>query len=117
VAKLVVVVQTGPYAHQHLDTAIGLVRAALEAGHEAGIFLYIDGVLAANRHIDAPGERNLARRLEELAAAGVPVAACGACAKFRGLKKDAFLDGASYGSLVDLADMLATAGHVVTLAY
>jgi sulfur relay (sulfurtransferase) complex TusBCD TusD component (DsrE family) len=73
-SQLCLVVQTGPYTYQNLDTAYGLAKAALGKGHGVGLFLYIDGVVAANKNIDAPGERNLAVMLQELAADGVQIA-------------------------------------------
>lgn len=116
-SQLCLVVQTGPYTYQNLDTAYGLAKAALAKGHGVSLFLYIDGVVAANKNIDAPGERNLAVMLQELANAGVRIAACGACSKFRGITEEMYIDGAEMGSLVDMADMLQEAHVLVNLGF
>ncbi|AKX93182.1 DsrE/DsrF/TusD sulfur relay family protein [Neomoorella thermoacetica] len=116
-AQLCLVVQTGPYTYQNLDTAYGLARAALAKGHGVSLFLYIDGVVAANKNIDAPGERNIAAMLQELAAAGVRIASCGACSKFRGITDEMYIDGAEMGSLVDMADMIQEADVLINFGF
>ena len=116
-AKVCLVVQTGPYTFENIDTARGLARAALAGGHRVSLFLYVDGVVNANRRIDPPGERNIPQELRELAEAGVEIATCGACAKFRGIGKDMHVEGINMGSLVDMAEMLADADVVVNLGF
>lgn len=116
-AGLCLVVQTGPYTFENIDTAIGLARAALGAGHQVSLFLYVDGVVNANWRVDPPGERNIPHQLVELVAAGATIATCGACAKFRGIGKDLHAEGLSMGSLVDMADMISDADVVVNLGF
>ena len=85
--KMGVMVLEGPYQHQAADSAYHFVKAALARGHEiVGIFLYTDGVNNANKFISPPGERNISARFNELGEQGIPIIACTACSKFRGLR-------------------------------
>ncbi len=112
-----IIVQTGPYLSENFDTAYALAMAARSAGHEASLFFYVDGVGNLNQKISSPGERNIAHMVEKLIEAGVRVAGCGACARFRGITKDMMVAGAHLGSLVDLAEMLGEADAVVSLGF
>jgi len=112
-----VIVQTGPYLSENLDTAYALVMAARSSGHEASLFFYVDGVSNLNQKISSPGERNIASMVRELVGAGVKVTGCGACARFRGITKEMVIPGAHMGSLVDLAEMLGEADAVVSLGF
>jgi len=113
--KLGIMVLEGPYQHQAADSAYYFVRAALARGHQiAGIFLFADGVQNANRFINPPGERNIGQRFEELAAQGIRVVACTACAKFRGLKPDIKSQHLQLSGLGVLADYLREADRFVT---
>lgn len=115
--SLCLIVQTAPYTSENIDTAIGLAEAALDRGDKVSLFLYIDGVINANRLIDAPGERQIGAKLRELAGRGMAVATCGPCSRFRGIAKDLHFEGASMGSLVDLADYLDGADALVSLGF
>ena len=85
--KIGVMVQEGPYQHQAADSAYHFIQAARSRGHEiSGVFLYMDGVNNVNQFISPPGERNIAKRFDELGAEGIQIVACTACAKFRGMR-------------------------------
>ena len=113
--KIGVMVLDGPYQHQAADTAWNFVRAARARGHEiVGIFLFADGVGNAQRFINPPGERNIGQRFDELAAQGVPIVACTACAKFRGLKPDIKSEHVQLSGLGALADYVRKADRFVT---
>ena len=113
--KIGVMLIEGPYQHQAADTAYYFVRAAQAKGHQiVGIFLFADGVQSANRFINPPGERNIGQRFEELAAGGIPIVACTACAKFRGLKPDIKSEHLKLSGLGALADYLREAERFVT---
>ena len=113
--KIGVLVLEGPYQHQAADSAYHFVKAALGRGHQInGIFLYTDGVNNANGYIKPPGERNIAARFSELAAQGVPVIACTACARFRGFRPDMLAQNVQLGGLGALADYLRGADRFVT---
>ena len=113
--RIGVMILDGPYQHQAADSALQFVRAALKRGHQiVGIFMFADGVNNANRFVNPPGERNLAQRYEELAAQGVPIVACTACAKFRGLKPDLKMEHLQLSGLGALAEYLRQAERFVT---
>lgn len=113
--KIGVMVLDGPYQHQAADSAYQFVRAALARGHQiVGVFLFADGVNNANRFINPPGERNISKLYEELAAQGIPVVACTACAKFRGLKPDIKTECIGLTGLGALVDYLRQAERFVT---
>jgi tRNA 2-thiouridine synthesizing protein D len=113
--KMGVMILEGPYQHQAADSAYHFVKAALVRGHEiVGIFLYTDGVNNANQFVNPPGERNLAARFDELAAQGIPVVACTACAKFRGLRPNLKTEHVSLSGLGALAGYLQQADRFVT---
>ena len=113
--KIGVLVLEGPYQHQAADSAYHFVKAALARGHEiTGIFLYTDGVNNANGYIKPPGERNIAERFSELAAQGIDVVACTACARFRGFRRDTLAQNVRLGGLGALSDYLRDADRFVT---
>ncbi|NPV52581.1 MAG: hypothetical protein HPY71_03550 [Firmicutes bacterium] len=114
---LCIIIQTGPYLSENFDLAYSLAKAARSTGDVVSIFFYVDGVGCLNQKISSPGERNIADMVRELAEAGVRVAGCGACAKFRGITKDMVIPGAHMGSLVDLAEMLSEADSVMSLGF
>ncbi len=113
--KIGVMVLEGPYQHQAADSAYHFVQAALARGHEiVGIFLYTDGVNNINQFIKPPGERNISERFDGLAAQGIPIVACTACAKFRGLRPNLKTEHTTLSGLGSLAEYLGTADRFVT---
>ena len=113
--KFGVMVLEGPYQHQAADSAYQFVQAALARGHEiVGIFLYTDGVNNVNQFIKPPGERNISQQFDQLAEQGIPVIACTACAKFRGLRPNIKTEHARLGGLGSLTEYLRTADRFVT---
>jgi tRNA 2-thiouridine synthesizing protein D len=113
--KMGVMVLEGPYQHQAADSAYNFVKAALARGHEiVGIFLYTDGVNNANKFVNPPGERNIARRFDELGEQGIPVVACTACAKFRGMRPNLKMDHIRLSGLGSLTQYLQTTDRFVT---
>ena len=113
--KIGVMVLEGPYQHQAADSAYYFVKAALARGHEIiGIFLYTDGVNNANKYVNPPGERNVAKRFDELGHQGIPVVACTACAKFRGMRPDLSMSNIRLSGLGSLSQYLQDAERFVT---
>jgi tRNA 2-thiouridine synthesizing protein D len=113
--KIGVMVLEGPYQHQAADSAYKFVQAALARGHKiVGIFLYTDGVNNANQFIKPPGERNIAQRFNELGEQGIPVVACTACAKFRGMRPNLKVEHVSLSGLGSLSEYLREADRFVT---
>lgn len=113
--KIGILVLEGPYQHEAADSAYHFAQAAQARGHEiSGIFLYTDGVNNANGYIKPPGERNIATRFSDLAAQGIPVVACTACARFRGFRPDMIAEHVRLGGLGALADYLRQSDRFVT---
>ncbi len=55
--KLAILLTTGPYTSQNTDTVIEIAKAAVKKGHEVlGIYLFVDGVLNANKDINSLSE-------------------------------------------------------------
>ena len=113
--KIGVLILEGPYQHQAADSAYHFVKAALARGHEiSGIFLYTDGVNNANGYIKPTGERNIAERYSELAAQGIDVVACTACARFRGFRRDMVAENVRLSGLGALSEYMRNADRFVT---
>lgn len=113
--KIGVMILEGPYQHEAADSAYHFIQAARKRGHEiVGVFLYTDGVNNANRFIKPPGERNISTLYDQLGAEGIPIVACTACAKFRGMKRDLTVDNIKLSGLGSLADMVREADRLVT---
>jgi tRNA 2-thiouridine synthesizing protein D len=113
--KIGVLVMEGPYQHQAVDSAYHFIQAARARNHEiVGVFLFTDGVNNANRHISPPGERNINEMVDRLGADGIPVIACSACARFRGLRKEMTSDHIKASGLGSLAEFLGAADRFVT---
>jgi tRNA 2-thiouridine synthesizing protein D len=113
--KFGIMVLEGPYQHQAADSAYQFAQAALARGHEiVGIFLYTDGVNNANQFIKPPGERNIAQRFDELGALGIPIVACTACAKFRGMRPNLKVENVRLSGLGSLAEYLRAADRFIT---
>jgi len=110
-------VRTGPYSFQNVDTVYELVKAALNKGYKCSVFMYEDGVLNIHKGIKSPGERNIAEHMKELVTKGVEIAACGNCAKFRGLGKDSIIDGTKLAGMAVLTDMVDKSDRFVTFGF
>jgi len=114
--KLGFIVRTAPYTSQSLDTVYELSKAALAAGHEVEIFLYDDAVLAMNKNIRPPNDRNIPGRFSELIAMGAIVSGAALSAKFRGLRKDALIENTRIGGMSTLAKLTASCDRIVTFS-
>ena len=89
--KIAFLLMTSPYTKQNADSVIKLTQAALDEGHKiTGIYLYVDGVYAANKKIDpkSEDERNISLLFKELADKGVPIRICPVCANYRGMPEE-----------------------------
>ncbi len=113
--KLGIMLVRPPYTYQDMDTAYRLAKAALRKKHEVMIFLYVDSVMAANKDINSGSERNLSKRLDELARAGVGVKICGVCIQFRGIKRDQLIERGELEGLPGLAEMIDECDRFVSL--
>jgi len=113
--KMAIMILEGPYQHQAVDSAYHFVKAAQARGHEiVGLFLYTDGVNNANKFIQPPGERNISQRLDDLGAEGLPIVACTACSKFRGMRPEIKVENVRLSGLGQLANFLQEADRMIT---
>jgi tRNA 2-thiouridine synthesizing protein D len=113
--KFGILLLSGPYQTEDVDSMVHFVETALEKGHEiVGIFLYIDGIYNLNSKIKAPGERNLAEELDAFGARGIPVVGCGVCCKFRGVVKADIIEHGKLGGLGALDRYLDECDRFIT---
>lgn len=115
--KITFNVQTGPYTFQNLDTLYELAKRALDRGHEVAVFLYVDSVGAMSANITTPGDRNIPQRLSELIEKGAVIRGCGACAKYRGYKRDEVIEGARIAGTAVLGEMIATSDRFINFGF
>ena len=111
------IVRTSPYTSQNIDSVYELAKAALDTGHDVGIFLYEDGVIAQNSKINSPNERNIAERIKELVDKGAKVVGCGLCAKFRGMSKKDIVEGTKLGGMAVLSAMVDDYDRIITFSF
>jgi sulfur relay (sulfurtransferase) complex TusBCD TusD component (DsrE family) len=109
--------RTGPYTSQNIDTCYHLAKRFLAKGHAVKMFLYEDGLLALNKDIKSPQERNLAEMMAELASLGAEIKGCGTCAAFRGLKKDQVIEGAKLGGMAVLVSYVGTCDRFLAFGF
>ncbi len=115
--RFVFIVRAGPYAFEHLQTVINLTEAALAGGHEVGIFLAEDAVVAMNAECKTGGSTNLTEALCALGARGVEIQGCGACCLFRGQKRSDLAEGMKMAGIATLAKMVGEADRVLSFGY
>jgi len=113
--KLGIMVRTGPYSNENIDTALRLLNGALDAGHQAALFLYEDGVNNASNQMRPTGDRNIGEQVGALAKRGADVAICGQCGNYRGIGKDVLVEGAKRAGLGQLGQMVSTCDRFFSL--
>lgn len=109
--------RTGPYTSQNIDTVYHLGKSLLNKGHALKLFLYEDGLMALNKDIKSPQERNLAEMMNELASLGAEIRGCGTCASFRGLKKDQIIEGAKLGGMAVLVGYIGACDRFLSFGF
>ncbi|MBU7030959.1 MAG: DsrE family protein [Theionarchaea archaeon] len=113
--KIGIVLVSGPYHHEAVDTVIHFTEAALQKGHTIeGIFLFMDGVYNINKYVKPTGERNVIEMLDSLGER-VPITACAACGQFRGMKKEFSTKTMRLGGLGNLVTLAQTCDRVIML--
>jgi sulfur relay (sulfurtransferase) complex TusBCD TusD component (DsrE family) len=115
--KMLLIVRAGPYAFQHMQTVTDLAGAALDKGHQVGVFLAEDSVVAMNASCKTGSEANMTQALCELMGRGVEVQGCGACCQFRGQKRSDLAEGFRVAGIASLAKMINEADRIVTFGY
>jgi tRNA 2-thiouridine synthesizing protein D len=115
--KLGFMINTAPYTFENTNTVLRLIRAALAKGHECSLFLFMDGIVNANKDMKSPGEKSIAEELTELAAQGVAISICGECAKYRGQKRDAVIEGARHAGIGALGEMIGKSDRFLAFGF
>lgn len=113
--KVGIMVRTGPYSNENIDTALRLLNAALGEGHEAALFLFEDGVLSASNQIRSSTDRNIGEQILALVERGADVAVCGQCANYRGMTKEALVQGVKRAGLGQLGQMVGSCDRFFAL--
>ncbi len=115
--KITIQVMVQPYTQQDLDTAIKIADAALDKGHEVGIFLFSDAVLAANSKVKpVRSDRNIPEILSTMIAEkGLKVDICGICMDYRGVTKEMIIEGSTPSGLPELAELVSTSDRFISL--
>ena len=115
--KITIQVMVQPYTYQDLDTAVKIAEAALDKGHEVGLFLFADAVLAVHTTVKPVRiDRNIPDILRTMIAEkGLNVDVCGICMDYRGVTKDMIIEGASPSGLPEMAELVATSDRFVNL--
>ena len=115
--KITIQVMVQPYTHADLDTAIAIADAALDKGHEVGLFLFADAVLATHTVVKPiRKDRNIPKILEDMIAEkGLKVDICGICMDYRGVTKETIIEGGSPSGLPELAELVASSDRFISL--
>lgn len=116
-AKIGVLLTTGPWQYQNWETAANIAEAALDKGHEVSFFLYLDGVYNPIKLQALRGYEVMPKdRFNRLISRGAKVFACVICVNARGLADGRdFIDGVKVGPLNFFADMVGEMDRLVQL--
>ncbi len=116
-AKLGILLTTGPFQFENWETAASIADAAVAKGHEVSFFYYLDGVYNPIKYQTFPDLAVMPKdRVAALVEKGVKVTACGICVNARGLEKGKdFIDGVKVGGLPDFAEIVGESDALITL--
>ncbi len=109
---LTIVLMSGYQENEDALLAVGLARAALEAGHGVNMFLFGNAVNLANKEKPIEGRVRISERLkghqdigkigpeiEELASMGAQIATCHTNEYGRGTEGEDYRDGVQWGDV------------------
>jgi len=113
--KFAILILEGPYHHQASDSAYNFVKAALDKGHTIqGVFFYHDGVINVTKLMEPPqDDRHISNRWSEIGAMGIPVIACIAASKRRGITPDVLVPHVRIDGLGQLHELIMEADRLV----
>jgi len=89
----------------------------LKRGDSVTIFFFEDGIMNLIKDIKSPQERNISLMMNDLGERGVKLTACGTCAKFRGVNKEAIIDKATLSGLATLSKIVRESDRFLTFGY
>lgn len=116
-ARIGILLTTGPWRFQNWEIAANIAEAALDKGHEVSFFLYMDGVYNPLKHQALRGYEVMPKdRFSRLISRGATVLACVICLNARGLADGRdYIDGVKLGPMNLFADMLGNLDRLVQL--
>ncbi len=109
------IINDPPYGTERAYNALRLAHALIKRDPDADVtvFLMADAVAGARKGQQTPdGYYNIERMLKRVVARG-RVLLCGTCMDARGIGEDEVLDGATRGTMDELAEITATADRVL----
>lgn len=114
---LTILLTTTPYTFQNTHTALRLIDAALGKGYQVNLFASGDGVHNFTVGQKAKGVPNAQEGFQTLIAKGLHVELCGTCLHFRGIKREALLDGAEPSAMNKLFALVKQSDAFITLGF
>lgn len=116
-AKLGILLTSGPFQFEAWETAANIAEAALDKGHQVSFFYYLDGVYNPIKYQTFPDMEVMPKdRVARLLEKGAKVIACGICVNARGLEKGKdYIEGVKVGGLPDFAEIAGEVDRLITL--
>ncbi|GBE55011.1 putative sulfurtransferase DsrE [archaeon BMS3Bbin15] len=116
-ATINILLTEGPFQTEKWETAANIAKAALEKGHAATFFMYMDGVHNGVKTQKFQEWETLpVDRYKELVKLGAKIVCCGICVNARGHQDGKyFFEGAKVGGIPDWATFVGEADRVITL--
>jgi len=116
-AKIGILLTSGPFQYENWETAANIAQAALAKGHEVNMFWYLDGVYNPIKYQTFPDLPVLPKdRFAEIVGNGGSIIACGICVNARGLEKGKdYIEGVRVGGLPDFAEIVGESDRLITL--
>ncbi len=113
--KYLFILNDAPYGSERTYNGLRLANTlAAGDGAEVSVFLMADAVGSGVAGQTTPnGYYNLERMLKGLARKGASIGLCGTCIDARGIKADAFLEGAKRSSMEELTAWTLHADRVL----
>jgi sulfur relay (sulfurtransferase) complex TusBCD TusD component (DsrE family) len=104
--KILLILGDTPFQSERVTHAIGLAKAALNAGHKVSVFLFMDGVynMLQTQRGEAFKVTSVSNELSTLARMGARIMCCKLCSELRGLDgsmKPGFVEDTGVGELND----------------
>ena len=102
--KILVILGETPFQSEIVDHTLKILRAARQSGHDASLFLFMDGVynMTMTQRGDLFKTVSITKELEALSKMGVRIMCCKLCTELRGIGgtlKPGFVEETGVGEL------------------